>query len=289
MAKVILRPLEAEAWSGVIKYKNCYEDLAPYFTRSGSIYTGLTDEDSKRLGEKLGKDLNRGSDFWKTFFIRTMGKDLILNTDDPTDELKYLFLKNHKRVKNSIFEHKATANFVLIDQETESKKTNLFNRVKRDAITELGKMTTDEMKKALRLFGKASENLSPDVVENRLFEIVEANPDGFLNLWVNNKSRETQYIVERAVSLNIIRRNKTIYSYGSDIIGNSLEDTVLFLDNPANQEIRVAIMKQVDGKAIVDNAYKQELVSDVNKIVAKKAKKLEDKNQAVIDNLELMK
>lgn len=32
-------------WAGLLKYKACFDYIAPYMTRSGSIYTGLTPED----------------------------------------------------------------------------------------------------------------------------------------------------------------------------------------------------------------------------------------------------
>jgi hypothetical protein len=250
--KVTLRPLAQDSWSGVVKYKNCYEDISKYYTRSGGIYTGLSKEVADRLGEKLGRDLSQHSEFWDTFYIRTVGKDIILDLEDPMDELKYHFLRNHKRVKNSMLEHKATANFVLLNQEQESQRMNVFGRAKRKAGAELDKMTPEEMRKALRIFGKSAENMSPDVVENRLNEIIEGDPQGFLDKWVNNKSRETQYLIERAVSMNIIRKNKRLYNYGTDVIGHGLEETILYLDDPVNQDVRIAILQQIDGKLHIE-------------------------------------
>ena len=92
--QVILRPIGWNKWSGILKYKNCFDDLGPYLTRSGAMYTGLTMEDEKRLGSLLGLDLSRSSTnpFWVNFRIRTSVNDIILDTDDPLDELKYLFL-----------------------------------------------------------------------------------------------------------------------------------------------------------------------------------------------------
>ena len=83
----ILRPIKKENWSGLIRYRNCYEDLGPYYTRSGMIYTGLTPDDEKRLGSVLGNDLTRNSPFWKNFFIRTYATDVSVNLEDPNDEL----------------------------------------------------------------------------------------------------------------------------------------------------------------------------------------------------------
>lgn len=254
MSKVTLRPLVTSdtSWAGVKNYKNCYEDIGPYFTRSGSVYRGLTDDAAERLGKKLGRDLSQGSEFWATFYIKTTGKDIIFDLEDPFDELRYLYCKNHKRVKDSIFAHKATANFVMINPEEESKKTNLFNRLKRDAVVAFNKMTPEEMRKALRIFGKSAENLSPDVVENRLFDIVEGDPQGFLNKWANNKKRDTQYLIERAISLNLIRKNKRLYTYGTDTIGHGLEEVIDYLDDPKNQDVLFALQQGIEGKGVID-------------------------------------
>lgn len=243
---IILRPTSKDSWAGIFKYKNCHEDLAPYFTRSGRIYTGLTEADEKRLGELLHLDLHFNSEFWKTFAVRTSGKDLFLNIDDPFDELKYLFLKNHKRVANGINDRKSTANFVLINQEYEAKEANKFSKIKRQAYVALGKMSVQDMRKALRLFGVNADSTDSEVVEQRLTDIVEENPQKFLDMWVNNDSKDTEYLIKSAVSKNIIRKNKTVYKYGTDVLGYTLEDAINHLDNPEHQELKIAIAKAID-------------------------------------------
>jgi hypothetical protein len=44
----------------------------------------------------------------------------------------------------------------------------------------------------------------------------------FLQKWINNKDREIEVVIEQAISKNVIRRNKNIYKYGSDVIGYSM-------------------------------------------------------------------
>jgi len=258
---VILRPIKKNNWSGLKKYKNCYEDIGSYFTRSGLLYTGLVEDDARRLETALGYELNRlgkGSDFWHTFFIRTNEKDLYLNTDDPMDELKYLFLKNHKRVKASIMETKATANFALINKEEEAKKASVYNRFKRNAISEFDKLSPEDIRKALRIYGHNADNMSNDMAENRLFEIAEGDPEGFLKKWVNNASRDTQFIIETATSKNIIRRNKRLFTYGTEKLGYGIEEVIVFLDDPKNQDIRIAILKAIDAKEYFDVVLPEE-------------------------------
>ena len=249
--RVILRPTNRHTWSNVVKYKNCYDYLTPYFTRSGNIYTGLTAEDSSRLGTILGLNLLQSSDYWKNFFVRVGSDDIFLETEDPFDEIKYLFLKNHKRVKSSIFEHKATAEYLLINKDEEAKRENLFNKSKVDGISEFRKMSLTDMRKCLRLFGQNAENASSELVENAMFKLVESNPSLFLSKWTNNKNREIEVVLEQAIAKNIIRRNKNIYKFGSDVIGYSMQETIDFLNNPKNQDIKISVLNSIDAKDFI--------------------------------------
>ena len=250
---IILRPTGKDAWAGIFKYRGCNEYIGPTFTRTGRLYTGLTKEDEIRLGEKLGFSLNQtspeGKEFWESFSIRTSGKDVYLYVDDdPMDELKWLYLKGHKNVMNGVNDRKPGARFMLINQEEEAVESNKFNRIKRRAIIEFNKLTTEEMRKVLRIFGHNAENMTPEVVENKLMEIVEGNPEKFLDNWVDNSSKDTDYLIKTAISKNILRKNKTIYKYGTDVIGYTLEDAISYLDNPEHSDIKLAILKQVNTK-----------------------------------------
>lgn len=276
--KVILRPLRKDPWSGITKYKNCFDYLAPYFTRSGRIYTGLIDADAKRLGERLGHDLSSGSSFWKDFVVRVGSKDLYLDTEDPMDELRYLFLKSHKRVKNSLMEKKATADYVIINKDEEAKKVNVLNKIKRKAIKSFDELSPTEIKKALRLYGVNADNMSSEVAEQRLFDLVEGSPERFLERWVENAARETEVLLAKAISKNVIRKNQTTYKYGSEIIGRTKEEAVDFLDKPDNQDIKRTIILEVDAKDYIDNReVKKDIKSKVETLLETEDEVSEDK------------
>ncbi len=273
--RIILRPINRHTWSNVVKYKNCYDYIAPYYTRSGSRYTGLLTEDANRLGAKLGLNLLPSSSYWDNFFVRIGSDDLYLYTEDPLDEIKYIFLKNHKRVKTSIFERKATADYLLINEDEEAKRENLFNKSKIDAIAEFRRLSLTDMRKCLRLFGHNGETASSEVVENALFKIVEANPTTFMERWVNNKNREIEVVIEQAIAKNVIRRNKNVYKFGSDVIGYSLNEVIDFMNNPKNQDIKIAILSSVEAKDYIsplpssDDELKEIASADASKVVSK--------------------
>jgi hypothetical protein len=286
---VTLRPVRRDHWSNVIKYKNCHEDLAPYYTRSGRIYTGLTTNDEERLGKALSTDLSSNSDFWKNFFIRTGAKDILLDLEDPFDEVKYLFLKNHKRVKNSILEKKATANFVLINENEEAKRDNIYNRIKREAVKAFDSMSVTDMRKALRLFGENADDAANEVVENRLYSIVEGNAEKFLEKWVHNVHKDTDFILESAISKNIIRKNKNIYRYGSDIIGNSKEEAIMFLEDLKNQDIKIAIKRAIESKTYIDSSssipQKDNTFESFAAKLIKEAEQEEEESKSIVTEL----
>mgnify|MGYP003294829007 CR=1 FL=1 len=102
---VELKIKKKNPWAGLIKYKSCFDYIAPYFTRSGSIYTGLTPEDEKKYEKALGLpdgELSKSSDFWKTFCVKIGSRSLILDDQYPRQEMIIKFLTGHKRVATSL-------------------------------------------------------------------------------------------------------------------------------------------------------------------------------------------
>jgi hypothetical protein len=104
------------------------------------------------------------------------------------------------------------------------------------------------MRKALRLYGFKSDAMSNELIESKLFELVEKDPNKFFLIWVNNKSKNTQFIIEAAVAKNIIRKSRNIFYYGTDIIGNSMDDAIAYLDDKKNQDLKMVIMQEIESK-----------------------------------------
>ena len=249
--EVVLKFDRNNPWAGIAKYKNCKDYISTYFTRSGNIYTGLTQEDARRLEKEMGYEeghLSPQSPFWQTYAIALGVKDKVFDTSRPEDELAYLFLKGHKRVANGINNVRPTHDYVLVNQEYEAEEANKKNKRKREAFAEFNKMSLEDMRKCLRLYGRKSDNISNELVESSLFDIIEKDPERYFLTWVNNKVRDTQYIIEAAISKNIIRKSKNIYYYGTDIIGRSLEDAIANLNDKKNQDLKLTIMNEIESK-----------------------------------------
>lgn len=240
--EIRLKHIRPDRWSGVRRFPNCTDALGPYYTRSGSLYTGLTKEDETRLGEALGYDLRRSSSFWETFRIRIGSEDIIFDISDPADELKYKFLKGHKRVKASISDYKAGADYYLSNPEEEAVTYNNYNEVKTTAVVEFTKLKPSDIKKALRIYGYKSDDMSEAVAKNKLFTLLENNPQHFLDKWVDNKHRATEYLLKEAMANDVIRKSGNTYSYGTITLGYSLTDAISFIDNGENSDIKAEIV-----------------------------------------------
>lgn len=249
--EVIVRIVKVNPWTGLTKWPTTFDYVGPYWTRTGNIYTGLSEEDARRLEKELGYEegkLNPSSEFWTTFAVQLGKRDLILDTNKPYDELKYLFLKNHKRVADGMNAMNPSKDYLLINKDSEAEETNKRNKVKRDAYRELDKMSIEDMRKCLRLYGMKSDSMSNELVEAKLSEQIESAPDKFIMKWVNNPNKEMNWMIEEALSKNILRRNRAQYYFGTDLIGNGIEDVIAYLKDKKNQDILISIKNELKSK-----------------------------------------
>ena len=256
---------KSETWSGVYLYKGCFKGIGPYWTRSGKVYTGLTDEDARRLEKEIGYSeghLSPSSPFWNSFFIKIDGSKrtkkgdpngdnvpyIEINTSNPHGELQYLHAVNHKLVANGKADITPGTEYVLVNEDEEARKANVESKKKREASREFEKLSLEDMRKALRLFGRNSDIMSNEVVEETLYSIVTESPESFMAKWVNNKQRNTQFLVEAAVAKNIIRKSRNVYYYGTEPIGTSLQDAASNLDDKKNQDVKASIEDELKSK-----------------------------------------
>jgi len=248
--RIVLRPLLSNSWAGVTKYKNCYTDICPFMTRSGRIYTGLEEyeKERKELEKALHTELHNSSEFWANFFIRVHDEDITLDIDEPSDKLKYFFLKGHPEVKSGLSDNKAGARFVLIDEEGEAVLHVKKAEIKQMAYEELGKMSYIDMRDCLRLYGVRSDDVSDVLAKSKLCDLVEQGPEKFKIIWIDNKDRKIQSIIEKAVAKNVIRKSGNRYIYGTEELGYGIEDAIAYMNNPQNVDTKTAIIKLVEAK-----------------------------------------
>lgn len=209
---VELKIKKKNPWAGLIKYKSCFDYISPYFTRSGSIYTGLTPEEETYYEKALGYPeghLAKSSDFWNTFCVKVGSRTVLLDDSIPRQAMMIKFLSGHKRVATSLDKMDAGKDYLLINREAEAIEANKINKLRRDAIKEFDKLTLEQMRKCLRIFGVKADTMSNELVESTLFSMVDKNPKQFFTKWVDNKSKETEFLLESAIAKGVIRKERT--------------------------------------------------------------------------------
>lgn len=248
---VELKIKKKQPWAGLIKYKACFDYISPYFTRSGSLYTGLTPEDETKYEKALGLaegTLAKSSPYWTTFCVKVGARGVILDDSIPRQEMIIKFLSGHKRVATSLEKFTAGKDYLLINRQAEAIEQNRINKQRRDAIKEFDKLSLDQMRKALRILGVKSDTMSNELVESTLFNLVDKQPQKFFEKWVNNKSKDTEFILEDAIAKGIIRKSKTQYYYGTELFADSLQDAIAYLDSKKNQDLKLSIINQIENK-----------------------------------------
>lgn len=248
---VELKIKKKNPWIGLVKYRHCFDYIAPYFTRSGSIYTGLTPEDEKYFEKALGYEeghLAKTSEFWTTFCVKVGTRSLLLDDSIPRQAMIIKFLSGHKRVATSLDKLDAGKDYLLINREAEAIEQNKQNKLRRDAIKEFDKLSLDQMRQCLRLFGMSSDRMSNELVESTLFNMVDKQPKKFFDKWVNNKAKDTEFLLEQAIAKGVIRKDKTHYFYGTDMFADTLEDAIAYLDSKKNQDLKLAIINETNNK-----------------------------------------
>ena len=248
---VELKIKKKNPWAGLIKYRSCFDYIAPYFTRSGSIYTGLTPEDEKYFEKALGYTeghLAKASEFWTTFCVKVGARTLLLDDSIPRQQMIIKFLTGHKRVATSLDRLDAGKDYLLVNREAEAVEQNKQNKLRRDAVKEFDKLSIEQMRKCLRMYGVRPDDMSNELIESTLFSLVDKNPKKFFQKWVDNKNKDTEYLIEEAIAKGVIRKDRTQYYYGSEMFADSLDDAISYLDAKKNQDLKLSIINETQNK-----------------------------------------
>lgn len=228
------------------RFKGGKDTLTAWINRHRQLVTGLTPEDEERLGKQLNADLSKNSEFWHSFQITITGEELTLYLDNPEDELKYLVLKSHFRVQSDPMKNNPLADYVLYNTVDEAKRTVSKANLKVEAFALYNKLTMADKRGLLKLYpGYArTDNVVDEIIEANLLKELEKDYAKFISR-VKDKNRNSKVFIEELVSANILTKNKNMYKYGDDVLGHNLESTIAHLEDPMNQGLKIALMKEL--------------------------------------------
>jgi hypothetical protein len=251
---VYVKPIIKERWHGLhkqgrAKFQGTADVIQPvYDTNTGTLATGLSIKDQERLTKQLGVDLSpvSSNEYWNNFKIKLEDKTQIYDERIPLQELQISVLKASKFVANSQKEldegHWPSAKYVIYDEKGEIQKEAVEAEVKAKANKLFSDLSPAKRLSLLKIFGKASDNVSDDFSYARLYEIVENDPKRFIEV-ASMKPAEinTKALIFDLENKGILRTKGTAYLYNDQQVGFDYDNTVEYLLNPKNQELLVKL------------------------------------------------
>jgi hypothetical protein len=227
-------------------------------TKLGSIYVGrqpLRGVEGKEEEEMLTGILDVGpahadwhkhaKKFWSelTISIPFEGVDLDVSTDENgkpfnrEDFLKYKFALKHPQVALNKSDMSSKHRFYIHDATRDLIKKNNEIQVRKDADKEFIKVTSDD-KKMSRILRILTIDRNPDKMtllqkENALYELKNSDPKKFFKV-ATDTNLDVKAEIEELVSAGVLRRIGNQVVYLDEVIGETLEDSVVYLKNKKN-------------------------------------------------------
>lgn len=222
-----------------------------------SYPNGMTQKEffEKELGVNLNPTLPHDENFWRTdrrgrVTLTKEGTTLNLNT--ALDMLKYLILLSNRMLISPSYDDrvlKATYEFMIVDESKVTVKKLEEASIKAQAYVKFAEITNS--KKATIGFIKSLGRAIPatateDWLKSEVLTIVDNNPNYFLEI-VNHPQYEQRIFVQEAIEAGaIIRKGEKRYTLDNGAELGDLTDTINYLNNPDNQEVKLRIKAKVE-------------------------------------------
>ena len=185
-------------------------------------------------------------EFWTNLTIPVgwTGLELEVGMDDNgeplqiMDWIKYNFALKHPHVALSEEEMKSSGNKRFYIQDLSRAEKVKYNdiQVRKDADKEFIKVSSNEktMKRILRLMSNSNpDRMTLEQIENALYEIKNSNPKQFFKI-ATDKNLDLKSEIEEMVSAGVVRRIGNQVVFLDEILGDTLEDTIIHLKDKKN-------------------------------------------------------
>lgn len=190
--------------------------------------------------------------FWTQFEVKIPKDGLQLDLNDVHDYLRYKFLLCYTNIicpsPEQAYEN-LEYKFTFADEQHEIQKQNKRGEIKKNAWIEFGKIegSMEKLRNVLTIYGrKPLGSAKQEFLIAEVNKIVEENPVKFLEI-VRDKDMDIKILINKAVSVGALRKQKSSYSLpGGDIIGRTESETIEFLKDKMNQDIYLTIKAQIE-------------------------------------------
>lgn len=246
------------------KLEGAFDMFTVAMSRNGTLKNPFTDAEKDYLTEVLQLDSKELSVYTANSFLRLqnirLGKDPVkLDLSQPDDFIKYkILLTNTDKVAPSVKDVRKKGTYkYYIEREADVTSVNKEKGdINKTAWKEYGKMEENKSKLAAflkvysRVMGQPAKKIDKstklDFLQGQVSAIIEANTKQFAEI-VDNPNYDTILLIAEAVEKGIIVAKGTNYFLkgGTDKLGSSLIETVSYLNNAMNQELKLTIEQQI--------------------------------------------
>ena len=229
--------------------------IGAYATANGVIKTGISREEEKKLlPYLLNVDFNspeflrRKEEYYYNITINVplegfefeIGKDsngMPLNIDHY---IKFYFAKNHPWVAGDKEELNGSPEklFYIYDKNKEKVEKEQILKTRKEAYKEFIKLSGDErrVEMIINMLGVNPDSLDSGEKEVMLEEEATKNPDKFLTI-ARDKKLEMKAFIKECISYEVLTLIGTSVLEGDEVIGNSMDEAVIKLEDKANSEM----------------------------------------------------
>lgn len=257
------------------KYTGEYFPRTRQFLRVGFSYikntwvTGMTGEELAELFEDIKLTYKRGpytGTFITSFNLRNDADAFFIHEDlsvaldegsvviDTTQPIQYLVYRANLASgiiaeKNREGLYASTVKFIASSKEEDAEMLTKKREVKKEAFRLYDKMSHDKkVKVAMAMNLPVDERTRPDIVDERLFEMLDGpvvlmengmtNKDWFIELAKMEADKlGVKHAVSKAKNLAIIQKTSEGYKAFGMVLGSNLESVNKFFEDPKNSEI----------------------------------------------------
>jgi hypothetical protein len=224
-----------------------------------SYPNGMTQKEffEKELGVNLNPTLPNDDNFWRTDRrgrVILTKEGATLNLNQPLDMLKYLILMANTSLISPSYDqrnNKATYEFMVVDESKVTVKRLEEASVKADAYLKYAEITNSKAAtigfiKSLGRAIPATAINDENWLKSEVLAIVDNDPKYFLEI-VNHPQYSERIFVQEAIEAGaVIRKGEKRYTLDNGAELGDLTDTINYLLNPDNQEVKLRIKAKID-------------------------------------------
>ena len=208
-------------------------------------------------------DLNVPHPFWDTKMgkIKLENRTQIFDTGkNPLDYVKVKIMKDSKYVANSMKQYEEgmfpEATHVIFDESEEVEVKASKVAIKRDAVIMSSKLSKGQKIELILILSSdnggyiKAKNLkgkSDNFVEVELDRLIENKPSEVIRfIKMDKEDTATQALILEALQKHVLVKDGHKIKYHESVLGQDIQDVVLYLNRPENQEFKLRLVTQVN-------------------------------------------